>query len=664
MPKFIKGSQEAKDHMAKIREAKKNPNKKPPNPNKGIRSKNKKTNVEIPIMNTQEIAIPEFFATKNTNKKGVVSYKLVNPLTKTRNLSKRKGEPSIKLIRKPIDHMILMEHSTEPIPLSMFSKKDREIINNHFKVIDTHKDKEIKEIPQSQAFENKPRGRPEKLPKNIEYHKAIKKANKPKKYATEEERKEAIKEQKRKSAKKIYDAKKQNKGITGGKLSVNHLKGLLNASYDSSINNVDDFVKDNDLSGDTTKVFHNSKTGQTVVAHKGTDSATDWSNNGVYAIGGESAYKMTPRYKEAEKIQRQAEAKYGAKNISTIGHSQSGLQAELLGKDTKEIITLNKATRPLGNTVKSNQTDIRTTGDVVSGNNPFQKKNGKEIVIQSKTSNPLEEHKIDVLNQLDGNKLIGEGIQTNSGKILKHLVSHITDTKEPVDKRDFIQAKMVIDDIKKMKSKRKSKGIKSNTQKKNISNNNIMPKIRKAEIDSESSSSSDSDNDNDMSKIMGGGIHHHHYYIQGNGAFDFLNPKKNGLSKAVSKTFSKPIPIPKAVSNTFSKPIQIPKAVSNTFSKKNTTNFFEHQLPSTLIHKGIPIVAGVIGSTLAEAAVPEGGPVSGFIGNQLGKQVGNQIANQVGKKTGYGFKKGSQEAKDHMAKIRAMKGKGITGKVY
>ena len=55
---------------------------------------------------------------------------------------------------------------------------------------------------------------------------------------------------------------------------------------------------------------------------------------------------MTPRYKEALQVQQQAEKKYGAKNISTIGHSQGGYQAQLLGANTQEIITLNKATRP------------------------------------------------------------------------------------------------------------------------------------------------------------------------------------------------------------------------------------------------------------------------------------------------------------------------------
>ena len=180
MPKFVKGSQEAKEHMANIRQKRKvNPNPKPPNPNKGIRKRNENTKVDIPMMSSQSIAIPEFYATKNISKKtGKVSYRLVNPLTHSRNLSRRKGEPSLKLIRKPIENMIIMENSTEHIPLSMFGKKDRETIDTHFKVVETHKGKEVVDVPKAQPFRNKERGRPEKLPKNIMINKQRKKGKK------------------------------------------------------------------------------------------------------------------------------------------------------------------------------------------------------------------------------------------------------------------------------------------------------------------------------------------------------------------------------------------------------------------------------------------------------------------------------------------------------
>lgn len=200
-------------------------------------------------------------------------------------------------------------------------------------------------------------------------------------------------------------------GLYGGALSAKELKGLLGASYDPKIDKVGDFVLDSKLSTKTSKVYHNPNSGQTVVAHKGTEGILDWGNNAVYALGGKTAYKLTPRYKEAEKIQKKAESKYGAKNVSTIGHSQGGLQAELLGGKSKEIITLNKATRPFESNKNKNQTDVRSGRDVVSALNPFEKKSSKNVEIQGETYNPLAEHSGDVLDRLDENQMIGEGIR-------------------------------------------------------------------------------------------------------------------------------------------------------------------------------------------------------------------------------------------------------------
>ena len=203
----------------------------------------------------------------------------------------------------------------------------------------------------------------------------------------------------------------EGEGLFGGALSAKELKGLLGASYDPKIDKVGDFILDSKLSTKTSKVYHNPNSGQTVVAHKGTEGILDWGNNAVYALGGKTAYKLTPRYKEAEKVQKQAEKKYGRQNVSTIGHSQGGLQAELLGGKSKEIITLNKATRPFESNTNKNQTDVRSGRDVVSALNPFEKKSSKNIEIQGDTYNPLAEHSGDVLDRLDENQMIGEGIR-------------------------------------------------------------------------------------------------------------------------------------------------------------------------------------------------------------------------------------------------------------
>jgi len=210
------------------------------------------------------------------------------------------------------------------------------------------------------------------------------------------------------------------------------MKGLLNASYQGNTN-VGDFILDKGLSTSTSKVYHNPKNNQTVVAHRGTEGLVDWGNNLVYAVGGKSAYKMTPRYKEAEAVQKKAESKYGKANVSTIGHSQGGLQSELLGGESKEIITLNKATRPFEKNKNQNQTDVRSSRDIVSALNPFGSKSSKDIEIQGETYNPLTEHTADILDRLDENQMIGEGIRkmvggaTTDQRSLANLLRHRLD---------------------------------------------------------------------------------------------------------------------------------------------------------------------------------------------------------------------------------------------
>lgn len=196
----------------------------------------------------------------------------------------------------------------------------------------------------------------------------------------------------------------------GGKLNNTDLQQLLKASYNPK--DVNGFIVDGKASSKTTKVFHNPHTGQTVVAHMGTQGYSDWGNNAIYALGGKSAYKHTHRYKEAERTQRRAEAKYGTNNLSTIGHSQGGLQAEMLGNRGRETITLNKATRPFDNKKGSNQTDISTKGDIVSSLNPFQGNRSRDVVVGSKSYNPLSNHSIESLDSQDNNITYGQGIRS------------------------------------------------------------------------------------------------------------------------------------------------------------------------------------------------------------------------------------------------------------
>jgi len=207
--------------------------------------------------------------------------------------------------------------------------------------------------------------------------------------------------------------------IEGGKLSRDELKGLLDASYDGRAK-VGDWTIDKQLSTKTSKVY--SKGDRAVVAHRGTEGITDWGNNLAFALGGEYLYKKTDRYKEAEAVQKKAEKKYGAKNVSTIGHSQGGLQAEMLGSKSKEIITLNKATHPLIKRHSGNQTDIRSDRDIVS---IATKTPTTEIKAES--YNPLKEHSPDILNRVSADTEYGSGLSkwSNPEQVKKNAIKYL-----------------------------------------------------------------------------------------------------------------------------------------------------------------------------------------------------------------------------------------------
>ena len=80
--------------------------------------------------------------------------------------------------------------------------------------------------------------------------------------------------------------------------------------------------------------------------------------------------------------------------------------------------------------------------------------------------------------------------------------------------------------------------------------------------------------------------------MKGKGAFDFLDPNKNGVNK-----------------------------------------FFTRDLPSSLIHQGIPAV----GATVGGIAGAELGPVGSMAGAYAGRKAGNATAKKIGKLYGYGL---------------------------
>jgi hypothetical protein len=234
-----------------------------------------------------------------------------------------------------------------------------------------------------------------------------------------------------------------NTALQGGKISISSLKGLLNKSYDKTPDNYLDYEVDKELSGQRVQVYKNKKTGEVVVSHRGTQGIHDIGTDLKYALGFD--LHNTERFKHAQDIQRKAEAKYGAKNITTIGHSLGSKLARDVGQNSKEVIELNPAYNiPDALKKKSDNTySIRTKYDPVSFLVPLFKKDKNTTTLESKTINPLAEHTVSVLDRADQDKEIGQG---RSGGMFS-WVRKVFDKNPQLTPQQRQQAEMFADEL-------------------------------------------------------------------------------------------------------------------------------------------------------------------------------------------------------------------------
>jgi len=207
--------------------------------------------------------------------------------------------------------------------------------------------------------------------------------------------------------------------MKGGKISVENIKKLIQQSYKSSLSNVDDYVIDNELSGQRAQVYKKKGTNEAVVVHRGTKGLEDLGNDVKLALGFDIS--NTNRVKHAKEVQQKAEQKYGSQNVSTVGHSLGSHISSQVGQNSKEIINLNKAVVPanLGKTISSKETNIRSSKDVISSLLPFQRNRGKTITVENTSNNPLTEHSTSILDRLPQNQMVGEGFIKIGGRLHK-----------------------------------------------------------------------------------------------------------------------------------------------------------------------------------------------------------------------------------------------------
>jgi len=147
-------------------------------------AKNHMITIAVLPEGSPEVDLPRYYAvekTKNikyqkkngeTVNKVEKKYKLVNPLTKQRNIAQRQGSKPIDLKRKDIDR-VAVEHTTvRTIPLDKFVPADQKkaFTYNRKRIKYDERGVSPKDRPDKSAFDVKERGRPEILPKNVYHH--------------------------------------------------------------------------------------------------------------------------------------------------------------------------------------------------------------------------------------------------------------------------------------------------------------------------------------------------------------------------------------------------------------------------------------------------------------------------------------------------------------
>ena len=207
--------------------------------------------------------------------------------------------------------------------------------------------------------------------------------------------------------------------MKGGSLKVKEIKAFLEASYqENPPTEIFGYILDSELSNIYGKVYYNNEKMKLILVHRGTGELSDWSNNAIYAAN-TTLYKQTSRFKSSEIMTRKAIKKYPNYQVEVLGHSQGSLLARetARNKNIKNVIQLNPAYK--AESIQDNEIIIRSANDIVSSSTiPKKYLNSllypkfterHMITIPAKTNNPLIEHSLDVLDRLNGEKIIGKG---------------------------------------------------------------------------------------------------------------------------------------------------------------------------------------------------------------------------------------------------------------
>jgi len=153
-----------------------------------------------------------------------------------------------------------------------------------------------------------------------------------------------------------------------------NIKTIIKASYKPQAEASADLEKlgykyDPELSSMENKVFYDPKTGKPNIAYRGSITAKDWIGNLKLGLGFKD-----PDAEKRIQLADQVKQKYG-QAPDTFSHSRGAYIGEQAGERYGgRTYTYNKATLPedMFKTIRPEQTDIRTSSDIVSLPSIFQ----------------------------------------------------------------------------------------------------------------------------------------------------------------------------------------------------------------------------------------------------------------------------------------------------
>ena len=177
--------------------------------------------------------------------------------------------------------------------------------------------------------------------------------------------------------------------------NTNNLKEVLKASY-ANVNDAEKigtslgYKIDRDLSNRKHKVFLD-KDNKPTVAFTGTRNFADVITDGALALG---LGGFTNRFKESKRVVDNVRKKYN-QPVTTVGDSLGGTLAEHAASKRDKVITVDKGVGifGIGKKIKNNQTDIRSSNDLVSLLSLTQRAKNRITVPRTfHILNPLKSH--------------------------------------------------------------------------------------------------------------------------------------------------------------------------------------------------------------------------------------------------------------------------------